>query len=55
MHWWRAQPLDDEPARLANDEHSELGWFGPEELRELSPVFEEDIAILLSAAGQDRA
>lgn len=50
MHWWRAQPLDDACARLANDEHSELGWFSPEELRHLSPVFEEDIAILLRAA-----
>lgn len=50
MHWWRAQPLDDAPARLANDEHSELGWFSPEELRQLAPVFEEDIAILLQAA-----
>jgi 8-oxo-dGTP pyrophosphatase MutT (NUDIX family) len=50
MHWWRAQPLDDAPARLANDEHSELGWFSPQELRRLSPVFEEDIAILLQAA-----
>lgn len=51
MHWWRVEPLDDAPAVLANDEHSELGWFSPEELRSLSPVFEEDIAILLRAAG----
>lgn len=50
MHWWTVQPLDDAPARLANDEHSELGWFSPEELLRLSPVFEEDIAILLRAA-----
>lgn len=49
MHWWRAQPLDDAPAFLANDEHSELGWFTPDELLRLSPVFDEDIAILLRA------
>lgn len=50
MHWWRAQPLDAASAFLANDEHSELGWFTPEELVRLSPVFEEDIAILLQAS-----
>ena len=50
MHWWRAELLDDTPACLANDEHSELGWFSPEELQRLAPVFEEDIAILLRAA-----
>lgn len=50
MHWWRAQPLDDAPAQLANDEHTELGWFSPEELQGLAPVFEEDIAILLRSA-----
>jgi 8-oxo-dGTP diphosphatase len=50
IHWWRAQLLDDAPARLANDEHTELGWFSPEELQRLAPVFAEDLAILLRAA-----
>jgi len=49
MHWWLTQLLDDSPARLANDEHSELRWLTPEELRRLEPTFPEDIAILLAA------
>ncbi|MEY4548593.1 MAG: hypothetical protein RL685_4788 [Pseudomonadota bacterium] len=52
MHWWLVQPLDDAPARLANDEHTELGWFSPEELQGLAPVFDEDIAILLRWASE---
>jgi 8-oxo-dGTP diphosphatase len=50
MHWWRVQPLDDAPARLANDEHSELVWVSPEEMKALAPVFLEDVAILERAA-----
>ncbi|HTV20307.1 MAG TPA: NUDIX hydrolase [Polyangiaceae bacterium] len=45
MHWWRVQPLDDAPARLANDEHTELGWFSLDEMQRLTPVFVEDVAI----------
>lgn len=45
LHWWRVQPLDDEPARLANDEHTELGWFTVAEMKRLSPVFLEDVEI----------
>lgn len=45
IHWWRTEPLDTEPARLANDEHSELRWVTLEELRALDPVFPEDVAI----------
>lgn len=50
IHWWRVLPIGAEPARLANDEHSELGWFTLEELRRLSPVFLEDVAIIERAA-----
>jgi 8-oxo-dGTP diphosphatase len=46
IHWWRVELLDDAPARLTNDEHSELGWFSIEEMKRLEPVFLEDIAIL---------
>ena len=42
--------LDDAPARLANDEHSELAWVTPEEMQALHPVFPEDVAILARAA-----
>jgi 8-oxo-dGTP pyrophosphatase MutT (NUDIX family) len=50
MHWWRVEPLDDAPARLANDEHSELIWVSPEEMRALEPVFLEDVVIVERAA-----
>ncbi|HWO10666.1 MAG TPA: NUDIX domain-containing protein [Polyangiaceae bacterium] len=46
IHWWRAEPLGAEPARLANDEHSELAWVSLEELKRLEPVFLEDVAII---------
>jgi 8-oxo-dGTP diphosphatase len=50
IHWWRVRLLGDAPARLANDEHSELAWVTPEAMRGLEPVFLEDVAILERAA-----
>ena len=50
MHWWRVHPLDASTAYLANDEHSELGWFSLEEMRRIEPVFIEDVAIFERAA-----
>ena len=55
LHWWLAELLDDAPAQLMNDEHTELRWLTPEELGTLTPVFEEDIAILLDAAAAARS
>jgi 8-oxo-dGTP pyrophosphatase MutT (NUDIX family) len=52
IHWWRVRLSSDAPARLANDEHSELAWVTPEEMRRLEPVFLEDVAILERAAGR---
>jgi 8-oxo-dGTP pyrophosphatase MutT (NUDIX family) len=46
IHWWRAQPLDAAPAHLANDEHTALLWVSIEEMKRLSPIFEEDVAII---------
>jgi 8-oxo-dGTP diphosphatase len=46
IHWWRVQPLDAAPAHLANDEHTELLWVSIEEMKRLSPIFEEDVAII---------
>jgi 8-oxo-dGTP pyrophosphatase MutT (NUDIX family)/SAM-dependent methyltransferase len=46
MHWWRAVALNDAPARLANDEHTELAWLTLDELRRIEPVFLEDVAII---------
>jgi 8-oxo-dGTP diphosphatase len=50
IHWWRVSLLGAEPARLANDEHSELGWFTLDELKQLAPGFLEDLAIIERAA-----
>lgn len=50
IHFWRVRIVGDGRARLANDEHSELGWFSPEEFAELEPSFAEDLAILKRAA-----
>jgi SAM-dependent methyltransferase/8-oxo-dGTP pyrophosphatase MutT (NUDIX family) len=54
IHWWRAIPVDDTPARLANDEHIELAWWSLAELRQLEPVFLEDVAIIEAALGAHR-
>jgi len=45
MHWWRVVTLDDAPARLENDEHTALTWVTLDEMKRLSPVFVEDVAI----------
>lgn len=45
MHWWRVLTLDDRPARLENDEHTALAWVTLDEMKRLSPVFLEDVAI----------
>ena len=45
LHWWLATIIEGEP-RLANDENSELRWVSPENFTELSPSFEEDLAII---------
>lgn len=50
IHWWRVEARDDAPARLANDEHSELAWVTLEEMKRLEPVFLEDVAIIERAA-----
>jgi 8-oxo-dGTP diphosphatase len=50
IHWWRVEPLDATPARLANDEHSELVWASVAEMKRLSPVFLEDVEIFAAAA-----
>jgi 8-oxo-dGTP pyrophosphatase MutT (NUDIX family) len=55
LHWWLAELLDDAPARLMNDEHTELRWLTPDEIGALTPAFEEDIAILLDAAAAARS
>lgn len=55
IHWWRAAPVGDAPARLLGDEHSELCWVTPEEMRALEPVFLEDVAIIQRALDARRS
>jgi 8-oxo-dGTP pyrophosphatase MutT (NUDIX family) len=55
IHWWLAEPLDAAPARLANTEHSELAWVSLSEMRELHPVFHEDVAIFEQVAAAARS
>lgn len=50
IHWWRVRLLSEAPARLANDEHSELAWVTLDQMRRLEPVFLEDVAIIERAA-----
>ena len=50
IHWWRVEALDAAPARLANDEHSELVWATVAEMKRLEPVFLEDVEIFADAA-----
>ena len=52
IHWWHVQPLDAAPARLANDEHTELLWASIEEMKRLSPIFQEDVAIIERFVGR---
>jgi len=45
IHWWRVEILDEQPAQLLQDEHTELRWVGIQEMRQLSPVFAEDLEL----------
>ena len=53
LHYWRVELLEGEPA-IANDELTELRWVTVEELRAMSPVFDEDIMLfrMLVEGGQ---
>ena len=52
IHWWRVELLDDRPARLLQDEHSELRWVSVREMRDLELVFAEDIALFARLHGE---
>jgi 8-oxo-dGTP diphosphatase len=53
IHWWRVERLDDRAAELLQDEHSELRWVSVQEMRELSPVFAEDLELFARLAEQE--
>ncbi len=54
IHWWSTAPLDDLPARLLNDEHSELRWVSVEDMRRLEPVFLDDVEIFARLVARSR-
>ena len=51
IHWWRVQALDERQALLLQDEHSELRWVTVQEMRDLDPVFAEDIELFARLSG----
>lgn len=56
LHYWRSEIVAGEPD-ICNDELTALRWVTVEELRGMTPVFEEDIELfnrLLEHQGQDR-
>jgi hypothetical protein len=52
IHWWRVQTLDQRSAQLLQDEHTELRWVSVREMRDLDPVFAEDLALFARLSGQ---
>ena len=54
IHWWRVDALDDRPARLLQDEHTELRWVSVAEMRQLSPVFDEDLELFARWSAESR-
>jgi 8-oxo-dGTP diphosphatase/(d)CTP diphosphatase len=45
LHWWQVEIVEG-MAQICDDEHDELGWFSPAELRELKPTYKEDIDLI---------
>jgi 8-oxo-dGTP diphosphatase len=52
IHWWRVELRGDRPARLLQNEHSELRWVSVREMRDLEPVFAEDVALFARLSGE---
>ncbi len=44
IHWWKTEVIGGS-AFLKNDEHTEIRWVTLEELQQLQPMFEEDLAV----------
>jgi 8-oxo-dGTP diphosphatase len=51
IHWWRVETLDERPAQLLQDEHSELRWVSIGEMRDLDPMHEEDFELFARLSG----
>ncbi len=50
LHYWRTEILEGEPS-TCNDEINELRWVTVAELREMEPVFQEDIQLFQELLG----
>ena len=49
--WWIVRIVGDEDV-ARNHEHTELRWVTIEEMRELRPIFEEDLGVFEKLAGK---
>ena len=52
INWWRVRTLDERPERLLQDEHTELRWVTVREMRDLKPVFQEDLELFARLSGE---
>lgn len=52
LHYWRSRILEGEPS-ICNDELEELRWVTVAELRQLTPVFQEDIDLFEQLLQED--
>jgi len=52
LHWWTTEIRSGE-ARIMNHEVAEIKWLTKDELKNLNPVFDEDIDILLNVKETD--
>lgn len=52
LHYWQADILEGEPL-LCNDELTALRWVTVEELRRMTPVFQEDIDLFEMLIGSE--
>jgi 8-oxo-dGTP diphosphatase len=50
LHWYEVELLDSNAALLANDEHDALVWVDVAGMRELAPMFPEDLAFFEALA-----
>ncbi len=51
IHWRRVRTLDERQALLLQDEHTELRWVTLQDMRDLDPVFAEDLELFTQMSG----
>jgi 8-oxo-dGTP diphosphatase len=51
LHFWIAKIISGTP-QIMNDEFSQIGWYPIASIRNLKPIFEENLGILEAVAGR---